>query len=456
MRQLLAIACLGATLLSEAALAQPPERPAVAVHRFDEDWREWCRTAEPQGFSRLKCIELGDGTLTLGGELRERLEAVRNPDFGLDQDEDSVLLHRAILHADLRVGESVRTFVQLGYFDQSGRNSGPTPTDVDRLDVTQAFVDLSAPLGNGRATLRGGRQEVSFGSQRLIATREGPNIRRSYDGGRAFWTGGGYRLDALYVQPVEIERGSFDDGTSDDEALWGGYLTGPVPGSGRLKADLYYLGYRRDDARFAAGVADERRYSLGLRLFGESEGFDWDFEGVYQFGRFGNADLQAWTIASDVGLTFEAAPMRPRLGLKANIASGDRTDDRRLGTFNALYPKLPYFSEAGLIAPANLMDLQPLLEMQATSRLTIELGWNALWRHRLADAVYTAPLIPVPGTAGRPGRYTGHQSILGFSWRPKSQVSVSGQYVHFEIGDAIRRAGGRNVDFLTLSAAFRF
>jgi hypothetical protein len=186
-------------------------------------------------------------------------------------------------------------------------------------------------------------------------------------------------------------------------------------------------------------------------------GFDWDLEAAVQFGRIGDQDIRAWTAATDVGYTFGALPLQPRVGLKADIASGDRrASDGRLNTFNALYPKLPYFSEANLVAPANLIDLQPSLTLAVAPTVELRLAWNGIWRHRTGDAVYGTPLAPIRGTAGQPGRFTGHQVIIGLGWQATPSLTLSAEYVHFEVGGALRRAGGEDVDFLKLSAAYRF
>lgn len=454
----LLLAALGVGTLSTAQTVDPA-RPALKPLRFDEDWRPLCNAQlRATALDRLKCVRIGpDATLSLGGEWRERFEAADNPGFGLRQSADSVLLHRFLLHGDLRLGEALRGFVQLGFYEQTGRNGPAGPFDGDRLDVAQAFVDVSATAAGGRATLRTGRQELSFGSGRLVAVREGPNARRAFDGARAFWTDGSTRIDAFALRPVRIEPGPFDDGTDRTESFWGVHSTRRSAGPTSPGIDIYYLGYDRDAARFAVGSAKERRHSIGARLFGRASAFDWDLEAVAQFGSFGQRDIRAWTVATDVGYRLESLPLSPRLGLKANIASGDASGaDNRLGTFNALYPKLPYFSEANLIAPANLMDLQPSLSLSLTPDLTARVGWNGIWRHRMSDAIYTTPLVAIPGTAGQKGRFTGHQAIVGFEWDARPDLRIAGEYVHFEPGATLRRAGGKPVDFVTISAAYRF
>ncbi len=458
MRLLALTLALGAANTA-VAQAVPEPRPDFRPHRFDEDWRALCTAAQrSRPLDALKCLQLAPAaTLTLGGELRERFDAALNPGFGLTQPRESAFQHRALLHGDLRLDDTLRAFVQLGYFDQSGRDAGATPTDVDRLDVTQGFLDLSLPVGSGVATFRGGRQELSFGSSRLVAVREGPNARRSFDGARLFWAGSDYRADFFYARPIEIRSGRFDDRAIRGEVFWGAYATGPVAGFSGLGVDFYFLGYRRDNARFALAAGDERRYTLGTRLFGSKAGFDWDLEAAYQSGDFGPDAIRAWTIASDVGYTFQGIALTPRFGLKADIASGDSDPlDGRLGIFNALYPKLPYFSDANLIAPANVMDIHPSLALSVSPTITVQLGWNALWRQTTGDAIYTTPLRAVPMTAGRPGRFIGHQGILGIDWQPTPNVGVSAEYVHFEPGTALERANGRTVDYIKLSTAYRF
>jgi hypothetical protein len=92
-------------------------------------------------------------------------------------------MHRLMFSADLHVGSNLRSFAQLSYLDQNGRDGGPIATDVDRFDVQQAFVDVSVPLSNdGQATARVGRQEMTYGTSRFVSYREGQNSRRSFDG----------------------------------------------------------------------------------------------------------------------------------------------------------------------------------------------------------------------------------------------------------------------------------
>ena len=377
--------------------------------------------------------------------------------FGLKHASDHVFLHRVLLHGDVRFNEALRGFVQFGYDNETARPHGPPATDVNKFDITLGFVDLSLPTALGPLVARAGRQELSFGSQRLVSVRESPNIRRSFDGGRVLWSADGYHLDAFYVRPVSVHHNAFDDTSNGAESLSGLYATGPVLGTAALKIDVYFFEYLRDAGRFAIGTARERRHSLGTRLFGRKGALDWNIEGVYQLGRFGPRDIKAWTLATDVGLNFDTVALKPQFGLKADIASGNRhVGQSSLGTFNALYPKLPYFSEANLIAPANVIDLHPDLRLQLAPALQVTIGWDLLWRETTRDAVYAPPLLPLPGTAGRPGHFIGRQAIGEVDWQLDQHLRLSTQYVHFFRGAALQSVHGRDVNFLYASITYKY
>ncbi|HKB14900.1 MAG TPA: alginate export family protein, partial [Planctomycetota bacterium] len=334
---------------AEAPRAPPPYRQL----RYEEDYsylRDASRRADP--FDPLKYIPLsesGDAYLSLGGEVRERYERFHNANWGAGpQDDTGYFLQRYMAHADLHVGEDLRLFAQLKSGLEEGRTGGPRVPDEDRLDLHQAFGDWEIPLDPGRSlTLRAGRQEMSYGSSRLVSTREGPNVRQSFDGIRAIAHVEDGRADAFLTRPVETDPGVFDDGSDEDRVFWGTYATAPVAEG--LSLDLYYLGLERNDATFDQGTADEHRHSVGTRLWGRPAPWDYNVELVYQFGTFGPGRISAWTLASDTGLTLEGTPLEPRLGVKADVASGD-TDrsDSDLGTFNALFPKGSYFAETDL------------------------------------------------------------------------------------------------------------
>jgi hypothetical protein len=248
--------------------------------RYNDDFRYLADPAQSDDvWDPLKYIKLGqnpDFYLTLGGELRELYGHYDQPFFGLRRrSQEDYLFHRLLLSADLHLGETLRSFVELGNGLQAGRGSLRQSSDLDRLDLQQAFVDVNLPLDDTTsATLRTGRQEIAFGSQRLVSLRAGRNVRRSFDGFRSFYREDGVRIDAFITRPVQEKAGIFDDQPNRNQLFGGVYAVLPVAPVPGLIADLYYLGLDRMNARFDVGTAHELRHTIGTRLWGRPLAWD--------------------------------------------------------------------------------------------------------------------------------------------------------------------------------------
>lgn len=335
---------------------------------------------------------------------------------------------------------------------RGGRNGGASPVDHSAPDLHRGYLDWTIP---GTSTqLRLGRQEWTLGSGRLVSVRDGPNIRRAFDAARLQGRSGPHSWSVFWGRPVANRDGAFDDQEDRGQHLGGMEFSW----SGPSTIEFYLLDYRRDAANYASGTADEQRRSFGLRWHGEYESFDFNSEAVWQWGRWGDARIRAWTVANDVGWRLSENRHPARIGLKADLASGDgNLDDARLQTFNALYPNPSYFSDAALIAPANLIDLQPNLSMPLSASLRVYAGWNLLWKHRRADAVYTTPvpLTPVAGSAGG-ARWIGQQFQLSAQWKPRDPLSLEASYVHFRPGTALSEQQDDSIDFLQLVFTLSF
>lgn len=328
--------------------------------------------------------------VSFGGQIRQRYEYINNPLWGGSaQDSDGYWLQRYLLNADLHLNETVRTLVELKGGLVNDRLGTPRPTDEDELDLHQAFTDARWRSADQTVTLRAGRQELAFGSSRLVSYREGPNVRLSFDSVRATIEGPDWRTDAFAAAPVETNPGIFDDDFERGQRLWGVYAVLPSLWFDCGKLDLYYLGFRQTDANFNQGSAREERHSFGIRVWGRREAWDYNFEFVYQFGDYGTDRISAWTAASDTGYTWEDLPWKPRLGFKANISSGDRDPlDTDLQTFNPLFPRGAYFGESGLIGPATLIDLHPSLDLNPHSTVTLTIDADFFWRASTDDGLY--------------------------------------------------------------------
>lgn len=431
-----------------AALADPPAPPPFKADRTTEDY-SYLRDPGRRGHDQdaWKFIPLdrsGNSFVSLGGELRERLELFDAPRFGLAGGEsDTYVLQRVLVHADIRLGNSVRVLAQLGAHETFGKTQ-LLPPDENRLDVQQLFVELTPGAG---LSARIGRQEMMFNPlQRFVSFRDGTNVRQNFDGGRLTWNRGPLRLEAFLVRPVTLERGVFDDSRNRDQMFGGLYASHRLgPGT----ADAYWFVLDREQLP----TGRERRHSVGLRYAGASGGFDWDVEGVSQTGN----GVSAWAASADLGYALASAPLRPRFGLRFDAGSGDADPaDGRANGFFPLFPSGPYHNEANLTSWTNLVALRPSVRIQPERRLTLTASVQFKWREDVNDAVYLGPSAPLAATRGNRAREIGQAYALDANFQLNRNFALRAYYLHHSAGEAIEAAGGRSVQFLMGSATFRF
>src|SRR5258706_11860383 len=170
----------------EEAELKVPDR-SYKLLREDEDWsflRDPRLRRDPG--DKIKYIPLrknsDDWYMTIGGEAREVWEQIGNDNWGQKPHMNAYLNERYMLSLDFHYGSHVRTFFELKSGLNSLRSGGPRPIDEKKLDFQAAFLELGTSEGPNWVRLRAGRQEIEYGSGRLIDLREGPNVRLSFDG----------------------------------------------------------------------------------------------------------------------------------------------------------------------------------------------------------------------------------------------------------------------------------
>jgi hypothetical protein len=444
--------CVPLLLAANAALAQ--FRPL----RFDDDFSAQRQACAENNSACWKDRPIADDVrLSIGGDLRWRYEHTDNPRYGVDpQDRWGVLMQRGSVFADLRLGEHWRGFAQLSSSYTKGRAAGPSPVDEDRLDPTNLFLEWrSARDHEGGIGMRVGVQELQFGSGRVIDAREGPNVRRSFDAIRAYVTSGPWRIDTFTAAPRQNRRGSFDDARSQSQALHGVYATHT---GGITSWDVYALHYEDTAARFVQGVAHERRWSVGSRVYGGHQAWDWNGELIVQGGRFGDAAIRAWSLATDTGYTFDGAAGHPRVALLLAIASGDKDPhDDRLGTANPLYPRGNYFGDEATLGPRNFANIHPTLTLRPAPRVQLNASLDFFWRNSTRDGVYAPNGTLIRAAGDSRARYVATIASLGATWMLVPGWSSTAVVSYAQPGAFLRETGANDaLSFVSISAQYRF
>ena len=153
--------------------------PAYKLLRYDEDYSYLKDPDRRTDFwDPIKYIPIGDREdwyVSFGAQSRQWFQFYNNFNFGTTPGPNAFLTQRYLFHGDFHFGPNIRFFGQLESGLENGRIGGPLP-DIDEnvFDAHQAFLDLVQYFGeNDTLTWRVGRQEMLYGSGRLIDVREG-------------------------------------------------------------------------------------------------------------------------------------------------------------------------------------------------------------------------------------------------------------------------------------------
>lgn len=430
--------------------------------------------------------------LTLGAEVRTRYENRYNHNFNKSTPNSSdFTLLRTRLNVGMDVVENVRAFIQI----QDSRVFGATRDEsrnAQNLDLRQGYVDLMQ-FGGLPVDLRIGRQTLVYGDQRLIGAFEWNNVGRAFDGAKAvFRPADDLQVDLFATKIAELDRvvaeGESIDPISDpvigganvtaggdeDQNFYGVYAMWK-PGKQNVDFYLLYLEDNSPELVNARGVgagtslqqnATDDNLELwtgGVRLKGPIAflaGFDYGFEGAYQFGSGADLDIRAYALHGEIGY---ALPLfvKSHLSVEANYATGDDDPaDDDFETFSNLFPTNHlHYGYMDRISWSNAQNYALKLDSVLTEKLKAGLH---LWHFELAeseDRLYHAGGATIPGIGGAGGkREIGQEVDLIFNYKYNQAVAFHGGYSHFFVRDAVEEgiADADDADYFYLQMAMNF
>ncbi|WP_432799525.1 alginate export family protein [Poriferisphaera sp. WC338] len=444
------------------AFARPKLNPVLPQNESWYDLKGRDTQATGDLFDPIKFIPLNDDEsvwLSIGGQLRTRVESWDNFGFNKNND-DTFVLSRILLHGDLHLGENVRVFVEgIGAFSNDrelpGLNRG---LDVNQGSLQQAFVDVILPLENiGKLTLRTGRQHLLFGSQRLVSPLPWANTQRKWDGFSANLKTDSADLTAFYTHFVPVKKYQFDQ--EESIKFWGLFAKGAIENTG-AKWNAYYFGYDRPSATFNGTTGAEERHTLGARLFGNlgDSGIDYDFEGAYQFGRVGAGDVRAYMLAAEVGYKFDVKTYTPRVAMGLDIASGDDSAGGDVQTFNQLFPLgHKYLGFIDIIGRQNIIDFHQSIGVPITKKLKVSAAHHYFWRADENDGLYNAGGGLVRAGGAGTSKKVGSEIDLTVKYAIDRHATIQAGYSHFFAGQFIEDTGtSDDIDFAYLQFVYNF
>ena len=432
----------------------------IARLRFEDDFSYLkSDTTQKSWDERLKFMPLGNAlNVSIGGEWREQYQNYTNANFGqfpasFTEESPHQWMHRMMLHADFRFRNSARIFVQL---NNTTRSLNPNPItsqlDENQLAVHQWFLESNL---SKHWLLRAGRQEMMFGQERFVATKEGPNTRQSFLGLTAEGKYPGYKLDAFYVKPVRMNVGVFDDGLMDEE--FGGIYAVKTDKKRQLNVDAYYFYFESTQREYVFKKGLEQRHTAGLRVYSPLRKLNYDVELSHQWGRFNALDISAWMLVWDFNIE---AKKHFYVGFSGNYVPGDESaTDQSLNTFNTLFARPP-FGQTVALNITNTLNLSPYLRYQAGSKWLATARASLVSRTSEADGIFTpnmSPLRPLNVNSSSTEMSICDIYALDINYVPTKHYFFQAELGFCQAGSYLKDSGpGKDVVYFAIRNAIKF
>ncbi len=408
--------------------------------------------------------------LKMDVEFRYRMEYRSNFDFNsAADDKDAFNLYRTRINLKYNPVKPLGLFIQGQDSRISNTDNTNKPLFENYMDIRQLYVDYDdnvafEPLQINKVSARVGRQEFSYGAQRLIGGFNWSNVAQTFDGGKA-----GVHFVPYHIQfdvfggdksPIKSPREGddlFDKSVKD--RMIGYYATAKAFGGTLIDQYMIHRATDKNVSFGPSGSGDISDYTVGVRLKKNYiSGWDYELEAAQQFGEFRGKDVQATMAVGILGYTL-SHPWKPRAAFEFDYGSGD-TDgsDNKMTTFDNLYPTNHLFY--GYIDFASLQNINNYhyqLSAKPTKKSRVQVGMHHLFLDTYKDSYYTVARAVARTASGPVSTHLGDELDLTFDYKFNDIIATQLGYSHFMSGKYLKQTGAHDdANFVYVQTVFSF
>lgn len=424
----------------------------------------------------------------IGGQVRGRFEAKSGfavpgvagaVDFSKNTPDNNYWLLREKFHIGYKPASWINFYVE-GRDSSTFEDKRTPEPEEDSIDLHQAFIGLG-DANKFPLTVKIGRQELSYGDERLVGRFDWNNIGRVFDAARLRFENDTLWVDAFAGRVVLANDGEFN--VANDYDWFSGVYASTKTLIPKQETQIYFLARNTGDKSSiattgspqAGGPTKRDIYTLGLRfksLPGQFGGWDYDAELAGQFGKYYETSLTnnlgqlAFAAHVAGGYTWKDSSFTPRLGLEYNFASGDSdATDGKHGTFENLFPtNHKFYGFMDFVSWQNVHDVRLTSSFKPVKGLTLTADYHLFWLGDTADYFYG-----VSGAARKTGGYgikPANDSFIGseldlvatYAIKPCATAQLG--YGHFFVGDYVKQSlaatGSKDADWFYAQLVFNF
>ena len=360
---------------------------------------------------------------------------------------------------DLKVDDFLRFYVEGIDASVDNKPTAVSGIDINRWDLQNALFDLRMFDFNDQGVwFRAGRQELSYGSQRLISPLDWANTRRNFEGFKFFTKGTDWDWDLWFTRPVNTATpgdgpvkvfGSHFDSPNLNHTFCGSWLTYKAVKEQTI--DMYWI-WDWNTQFMAYNFTGGNRNTFGsrwLRHFPVSEGITatrtWhgEVEGAYQCGNDFGKNVNAGFVVAGIGHTWNNLPWEPDFWVYDDYASGSNNiNSGTSNTFAQQYGLVhAYLGQIDNIARQNINDINCKFTLKPTKKLSAQTQYHWFDLANTGDVLYTVTGQPF----GKPntGKHVGEELDFVTTYTFNPNFSVQAGYLYFWYGAMVENNSPR-------------
>jgi alginate export protein len=257
----------------------------------------------------------------------------------------------------------------------------------DEFDLRQGYLEFHGE----QVRIIAGRQELKYGSERLVGISDWTNVSRTWDGflGRV---GDKNRIDVFATSVVAIHPTSFDKHGAGLTFFGAVGTIGTWVPHVAIQPFVFVQAFPR--VQGANNVfGSQTAVTPGFEAAGDYHGgFNFDALWAIQRGSYSNESIEASAGFIKAGYRMADIAWQPRLRGEYDYASGNpHTDPLRMGTFNQQYPSNHNaFGLTDLFGFQNIKEDRINLDLTPTKHLSLLIQQEWLQVSSTHDSVYNS------------------------------------------------------------------
>lgn len=402
-------------------------------------------------------------------EIRYRLEYRDNFDFNESRhDQDVFHLQRTRLSLLYNPVKDWGVFIQgqdsrIWDAEFAGKATFENFMDIRQLYVNYENAVAFEPLQINKISARVGRQEFSFGAQRLIGGFNWSNLAQTFDGGKAgvHFVPAHLQVDIFGGDKTQIKTPrEFDDlyDGSSKERIWGYYASIKVLRETLIEQYLIRRVTEKNVSFGPSGTGAIDDFTAGGRIKKAfANGIDYEVEAAKQWGEFRDKDVNGIMAVGILGYTVTQLASKPRMSFEFDYASGDSDPaDGKMETFDNLYPTNHlFYGYIDFVSLQNLNNYRYQFSFKPTKKLKLQADLVLHYLATVKDSYYSVARAVVRTATSKVDNHLGNEIDLTADYKLNDWTNVGIGYSHFFAGDYLRQTGADDdADFFYLQTQF--